>query len=199
MKDGQTQLSVTRRHASWWFTLAGRLLKPWVRIKRDPAEPASLLSSGTPVCYVLERAGFSDALILDRACGEAGLPDPTQLLRGVALKRRMAMFSLARHDGWLFGRTRKRAGGEALMQLLRALEAEPERDIQLVPVSIYVGRAPARQSGWFSVLFSENWVVVGRFRRLLALLLNGRDTVVHFAQPISLRKFVDESSVEVGS
>ena len=69
----------------------------------------------------------------------------------------------------------------------------PERDVQIVPVSIYVGRAPSRDSGWFRVLFSENWVVVGRFRRLLALLLNGRDTVVQFSAPVSLRAALDES------
>ncbi len=60
-------------------------------------------------------------------------------------------------------------------------------------MSIYVGRAPNRESGWFSVLFAENWLVVGRFRRMLALLLNGRDTVVHFSAPVSLRKVIDES------
>ncbi|HET6631469.1 MAG TPA: glycerol-3-phosphate 1-O-acyltransferase PlsB [Rhodanobacteraceae bacterium] len=182
---------------SWWFSLCGRLLRPWVRIKRDPAEPAALLQPDVPICYVIERAGFSDALILARACREAGLPDPTRALAGIPLKRRMAMFSLASRDGWLFGRTRARAGGTALASLLTALEAQPEHDVQLMPVSIYVGRAPARESGWFSVLFAENWVVVGRFRRLLALLLNGRDTAVHFAQPISLRALIDESPDEL--
>jgi glycerol-3-phosphate O-acyltransferase len=60
-------------------------------------------------------------------------------------------------------------------------------DVHLVPVSIFVGRAPDKQSGWFAVLFSENWALVGRFRRLLAVLLNGRSTIVRFAPPISLR------------
>ncbi|EQD31816.1 Glycerol-3-phosphate O-acyltransferase [mine drainage metagenome] len=63
-------------------------------------------------------------------------------------------------------------------------------------MSIYVGRAPNRESGWFRVLFSENWAVVGRFRRLLALLLNGRDTIVHFSPPVSLRKLLAEADGE---
>ena len=41
--------------------------------------------------------------------------------------------------------------------------------MQLVPVSIFVGRAPEKTTGWFSVLFSENWQLVGRFRRLLSI------------------------------
>jgi len=180
-----------RRRAPWWFHLAGQLLQPWVRIRRDPAEPATLLKAGVPVCYVIERDGFSDALILDRACREAGLPGPLQPLAGT--RRRRSVFALMRRDGWLFGRKRHRSPNEPLGQLVQSLEGLPERDIQIVPVSIYVGRAPNRESGWFSVLFSENWVMVGRFRRLLALLLNGRDTTVHFAAPVSLREVLAES------
>ena len=183
-----------RSRAPWWFNIAGHLLEPWVRIRRDPAEPASLLQGDAPICYVIERDGFSDALILDRACREAGLPSPMQPL--LYTRRRRSVFALARRDGWLFGRNRKRSPKEPFGQLARALEGFPDRDIQIVPVSIYVGRAPTRESGWFSVLFSENWVMVGRFRRMLALLLNGRDTVVHFSAPVSLRTVLkDEGDV----
>jgi glycerol-3-phosphate O-acyltransferase len=183
--------SPPRQRAPWWFNLAGQLLQPWLRIRRDPAEPAALLRAGVPVCYVIERDGFSDALILQRACREAGLPNPMQPLSGTRRKR--SVFALARRDGWVFGRNRKRTPNEPLRQLVRSLEGMPERDVQLVPVSIYVGRAPSRDSGWFRVLFSENWVMVGRFRRLLAVLLNGRDTVVHFSAPVSLRSALDEA------
>jgi glycerol-3-phosphate O-acyltransferase len=181
----------SRQRAPWWFNLAGQLLQPWIRIRRDPAEPAALLRAGVPVCYVIERDGFSDALILQRACREAGLPSPMQTLAGT--RRRRSVFALARRDGRMLGRNRKRAPHQPLRQLVGALEGTPEHDIQLVPVSIYVGRAPSRDSGWFRVLFSENWVMVGRFRRLLAVLLNGRDTVVNFAAPISLRSALDEA------
>ena len=40
--------------------------------------------------------------------------------------------------------------------------------------------------------FSENWALVGRFRRMLAILLNGRGTLVRFSPPVSLRGIVDE-------
>jgi len=191
MQNNSIADSPPRQRAPWWFNLAGQLLQPWLRIRRDPAEPAALLRAGVPVCYVIERDGFSDALILQRACREAGLPSPMQPLSGTRRKR--SVFALARRDGWMFGRNRKRTPNEPLRQLVRSLEGMPERDVQLVPVSIYVGRAPSRDSGWFRVLFSENWVMVGRFRRLLAMLLNGRDTVVHFSAPVSLRSALDEA------
>ncbi|NII10751.1 glycerol-3-phosphate 1-O-acyltransferase PlsB [Oleiagrimonas sp. C23AA] len=175
--------------------LLGRLLEPWVRIKRDPVEPGALFKPDVPVCYVIERNGLSDALILDRACREAGLPSPLQPIDGLNLRRRRSMFALTRRDGVVFGRARKRAP-DTLTQILDALERQPEADVQLVPVSIYVGRAPSRDTGWFRVLFSENWVMVGRFRRLLALLLNGRATIVHFSEPVSLRQVLAERGGE---
>ena len=80
----------------------------------------------------------------------------------------------------------------SLARLLQAHRDDPALDVQLVPVSIFVGRAPDKHSGWFSVLFSENWTIVGRFRRLLAILLNGRRRPVQFAPPVPVRAAVDE-------
>lgn len=180
-------------HVPWGRVLLGRLLAPWVRIKRDPAEPLRLLAPDADVVYVIERAGLSDSLILERACREAGMPDPLQPMPGGG-KRRRSMFSLSRRDGSLYGRNRHGGSLDALRLLLQAQEADPRFEIQLVPVAIYVGRAPNRQSGWLRALLSENWVVVGRFRRLLALLLNGRETIVHFSKPISLREAMAEGA-----
>jgi len=179
--------------APWTRVLLGRLLAPWVRIKRDPAEPMSLLAANADVVYVIERAGLSDSLILERACREAGMPDPLKPMPGGG-KRRRSMFSLSRRDGSLYGRSRHSISREALRTLLLAQEVDTQFEIQLMPVAIYVGRAPNRQSGWLRALFSENWVVVGRFRRLLALLLNGRETIVHFSKPVSLREMLAESA-----
>ncbi|HET6783924.1 MAG TPA: glycerol-3-phosphate 1-O-acyltransferase PlsB [Pseudoxanthomonas sp.] len=152
-----------------------------------------------PVCYVLEDYGLSNALILERACREAGLPTPLQPLPGdplgrkrayVALSRRSANTLLSNALGNDAGANKTHSG--SLARLLQAHRANPELDVQLVPVSIFVGRSPDKASGWFSVLFSENWAIVGRFRRLLAILLNGRDTIVRFAAPVSIRESIAE-------
>ena len=174
-------------HATWWMRLLGALTDPWVRIRREPADPAAAYATGVPVCYVIERYGLSDTLILERACREAGLPEPLRPFEVAGLSKQRAMFALSRRDGWWFQRPRSRTHSATLAQLLDTLRAHPDTDVQIVPVSIFVGRAPDRDTGWFRVLFAENWGVVGRFRRLLALLLNGRGTIVHFAAPVSLR------------
>ena len=176
--------------APLWLRALGLLIEPWIRIRREPAEPRAQYDAALPVCYVTERYGLSDTLILEQACREAALPEPLRPFEFAGLQKQRAMFALSRRDGWFFRRPRSRTHSETLARLLDGVRANPDLDVQLIPVTILVGRAPDRQSGWFRVLFSENWVVVGRFRRLLSLLLNGRGTIVQFAPPVSLRQFL---------
>ena len=193
-----------------WAKLLGWLMEPWVELRVEPENPAEhvALLGGRPVCYVLEDYGLSNALILERACRQAGLPTPLQPLPGDPLGRKRAYLALSRRNvstlapiadsitGTITGaapaeKPSKTHSG-SLARLLEAHRARPELDVHLVPVSIFVGRAPDKNSGWFSVLFSENWTLVGRFRRLLAIALNGRDTLVQFAPPVPLRGVLDE-------
>ena len=182
-----------------WTEFLGALLRPWLRIRREPADATRLIpDDATPTVYVIERYGLSDTLILEEACREAGLPSPYAGAEKLPIKRRSAVVTLSRRPR-LFGRRPHPTRSETLTRLAEVVRADPNVDVRLVPVSIFVGRAPDRDSGWFSVLFSENWVVVGRFRRLLALLLNGRDTSVQFAPPVSMREALrDQAEPERG-
>lgn len=175
-----------------WFRFFASVLRPWIRIRREPAEPRELLGDADiPTVYVVERHGLSDTLILDQACREAGMPSPHEAAGQLPVKRARAIIAITPRPG--FFRNRPVATrSETLSRLTQLVESKAIEDIRLVPVSVFVGRAPDRQSGWFRVLFAENWVVVGRFRRVLALLLNGRGTLVQFAAPISLREIVAE-------
>ncbi|MBA8887298.1 glycerol-3-phosphate O-acyltransferase [Dokdonella fugitiva] len=182
-----------------WLKAFGALLRPWIRIHRTPEDVHTLLpEDARPTVYVIERYGLSDTLILEQACAEAGLPSPYAAADQLPIKRRRAVVALSRRPR-VFGRQPHPTRSETLSLLADIVRAHPEQDVRLVPVSIFVGRAPDRESGWFSVLFSENWVVVGRFRRLLALALNGRDTHVQFAAPVSLREVIaDQPEAERG-
>src|SRR5690606_27041263 len=186
------RVAAMRSGRPWWAKLAGWVLQPWIDLKIEPQAPPELLDPRL-VCYVLEDYGLSNALILDRACRETGMPGPLRPLPGdplgrkrayVALSRRNASTALALATGQA---PPKKTHSESLARLLEAHREDPALDVQLVPVSIFVGRSPDKASGWFSVLFSENWAIVGRFRRLLEILLNGRDTLVQFAAPVSIR------------
>jgi glycerol-3-phosphate O-acyltransferase len=182
--------SLPTRPPFWarWFE---KILAPWIAIKLEPKLPPFTVDR--PVCYVLENYGLSNLVILARACREAGLPSPLGTLPGDPLGRKRAYIALSRRRGSALSRPKNKNHSDGLSSLLMAHRLQPEQDVQLVPVSIFVGRAPSRQSGWFSVLFSENWVLVGRFRRLLAVLLNGRDTVVQFSPSVRVRGILGEN------
>ena len=178
----------------WWARLLGRLVEPWLGLKIEPEHPGQY-NDGRPAVYVLEDYGLSNALILDKACRDAGLPSPLVPLPGDPTKRKRAYVALSRrssNNALIPEQRGAKTHSDSLAKLLQAHRDNPALDVHLVPVSIFVGRAPERQSGWFAVLFSENWALVGGFRRLLAVLLNGRDTIVRFAPPVSLREVVDE-------
>ena len=176
-----------------WARLMSKLADPWLTLSIEPEDPRQQIDA-RPVCYVLEDYGLSNALILDRACRDAGLPPPLVPLPGDPLGRKRAYVALSRRNASALipepGSHKTHSG--SLARLLQAHRTRPELDVQLVPVSIFVGRAPDKASGWFSVLFSENWTIVGRFRRLLAILLNGRATIVRFAAPVSIRASIAE-------
>jgi len=171
---------------SWIFKLLKAWIKPFIKIQRVPEKSdAPPFDPEKPVLYVLEYAGLSNLLILDIACEEANWPSPMQLL---PLKHKeRGYFALTKRQGGWFTRTRVADRYDRLERLLIDLQTELGQQVQLVPVSTFVGRAPDRTSGWFKVLFSDDWVVVGRLRRFLGVVFNGRSTLVQFAEPVNLK------------
>jgi glycerol-3-phosphate O-acyltransferase len=100
-------------------------------------------------------------------------------------------FALVRQTPFLGRRSRGRAP-RYLVQLVDAAAADPEFDADLVPVAIYLGRAPQKEESVWRLLFTEDWVLVGRFRKLLNVLFNGRNSVVYFGEPIALREAIGD-------
>jgi glycerol-3-phosphate O-acyltransferase len=177
---------------SWFFKLMRRWVKPLIKAQLVPEKKeAPPFDLHQPVLYVLEHAGLANLLILDIACEDAGWPSPMQML---PLKHKeRGFFALSKRAGGWFGRARVSDRQDRLERLLVDLQTELGQRVQLVPVSVFVGRAPDRTSGWFKVLFSDDWVVVGRLRRLLGVIFNGRSTLVQFAEPVQLEQLRDET------
>jgi glycerol-3-phosphate O-acyltransferase len=79
-----------------------------------------------------------------------------------------------------------------LERLTAAAAAHPDFDIDLVPVAIFWGRAPHKEVSLRRLLFTEDWAFVGRFKKLLNVVFNGRNTLVYFGEPIRLRDALEE-------
>jgi glycerol-3-phosphate O-acyltransferase len=61
-------------------------------------------------------------------------------------------------------------------------------------VAVFWGRSPQKEVSWWRLWFAEDWVIVGRFRKLLNIIFNGRNTLVSFGAPVSLREIMQDAS-----
>ncbi|SIS89861.1 glycerol-3-phosphate 1-O-acyltransferase PlsB [Neptunomonas antarctica] len=81
---------------------------------------------------------------------------------------------------------------EAQIDKLGFLDAD--NDINIVPISIYYGRLPQRETSCLNLLYAKIWSKAGPFGRFMQLLLNGRQTLIQVDAPLSLRHLKKDSS-----
>lgn len=171
------------------------ILHWWVKAQVLPDDEGQTgIPPGPPVCYVIADYALSSVLILDRVCEQQGIDRPLFPVQGLEREQPRAYAALRRLQGLVIRRPIPRRGSETLAQLVNWCYENPDVDVQLVPVTVLVGRAPDKSEGFAKILFSEDWRLGGRFRRFLSTLVNGRDTVVQFSRPISLRRLADEGA-----
>jgi len=173
----------------WTSALASLLCRPvraliraWVEVRLTEPDPASLgLSPTAATVYVLPHPALSDRLLLETLCARRGLPAPTLPLseHHPTLPRCVA----------LPGRRRKAQA--PFLGYLEWLHDHPEQDLELLPVSVFWGRAPGKRFGLWSLLTADDWALTGRLRRALAVLVHGRSVEVHFGAPLSLRGLLE--------
>ncbi|MEZ5459846.1 MAG: 1-acyl-sn-glycerol-3-phosphate acyltransferase [Steroidobacteraceae bacterium] len=171
--------------------LLRRLLAPWVRAGIHPEGWRERLAPQpqAPLCYVLERRSSADLAALQNLCAREGLPPPDGRLLGRGAAQVRAFLPLLRPRGFRDARVDRRPLPE-LIRLVDALRADASLDVRLVPVSVYWGRAPQKEGSWFRLLIAENWAFTSWLRKLLAVLVNGRFTLIEVGEPLSLRSLL---------
>ncbi|HEY6482766.1 MAG TPA: glycerol-3-phosphate 1-O-acyltransferase PlsB [Steroidobacteraceae bacterium] len=173
--------------------LLRQLLALWVRFKVHPDEAAAhLRDRDRPTCYVLERRSVADLAVLQDACVRLRLARPRKRLLAQSKDLR-SFFYLSQPGGFWDARLDRRPP-QALQQMIAALAKDPQLDIELVPVSVYWGRAPQKEASWFRLLLVEDWALTSRARKLMQVLFNGRNTLIEFDQPIALRSLLGDAA-----
>lgn len=177
----------------WALPMARRVLYSWVRTTVFPEKPQELgIDPEKPVCYVLQDHHLSNLLVLFQESQIAGLPSAEAPVRLSTKTFPHAAFFLNRKHS-LNATARERYAHSPLMTaLLKEAMAEEGQDVQIVPVTILWGRSPDKQDSILKALFSETWRQPGPIRRLLTILLHGRNVLVRFNAPISLRSISRE-------
>ena len=178
----------------WALPLARRALYFWVRTSVFPERlEESGIDPGKPVCYVLQDHHLSNLLVLFEEVQRAGFPSGESPFRIDGHTYPHSVFSLNRKTS-LMATARERYAHPPLMKALVGKGLDPDgTDIQIVPVVILWGRRPDKQESILKALFSETWRRPGPFRRLLTILLHGRNVLVRFNPPIILSSLASEN------
>ncbi len=179
-----------------FISLARKLLFLFVRTNVIPEDLAQLqIDPNKPVCYVLQTRFFSNLLVLDQETRRSGLPRALKPMQG-NLKEDRSLFFLMRSDNPTPLQRNRFAHSPRFVRLVEAVRNNPQLDVQLVPVTILWGRSPDKESSIFKILFADSWATPGIFKQFITILLHGRQTLVKFNAPISLRSVVDEGMTE---
>jgi len=170
--------------------LMTRLIAAWTRPRLIEPAPEELgIAPDMAVLYVLPRTAWSDAWLLGGLTSRHGLPaaDRRRLIGGRRFPGCLALPVPRR-------RRRRRSVRRVppLAALIERLAADPTLEVQLVPVSIFWGRAPGKRFGFWRLVAADSWQLTGRLRRVLAVLVNRRSVEVHFGAPLRLRELCDD-------
>jgi glycerol-3-phosphate O-acyltransferase len=164
-----------------------KILFLWVRIEILPRELSKTDFPDTPILYVMAERGLSELLVLEHISDRLGVTNP---LKPISIHgyRHHSVYSIASRNpvsDWI---TQQKKHSLMLQELIDAIDADEETDITVVPVSVFWGRAIAKQRHWLKVLFSDTWEVGGRIRKFFTLLINGRNATIIFQTPQSFRQ-----------
>jgi glycerol-3-phosphate O-acyltransferase len=144
------------------------------------------------VCYVLADRSDADLAMLDLVARREGLTPPGDPIPDCPTRRRYLF--LSRGSRRLLRRNLIRSYAERVRSLEANMHELRDLDLELIPVTVFWSRAPAKERALFRVLLSENWRFTSRFRRLTMLLFNRRHIRVQFGTPVALADTVDEQS-----
>lgn len=160
--------------------LLRRFLFVWAKTTVLPERLSALHTLPGPLFYVLETPALASLLVLEQECAAAGLPLPGAPFHLAELK-------LPRAAGSVVGL--QRSGRLAALTAL--LRADPQRDVQLIPVAVFWGQTPERERSWFKVLFADTWALTGWLKRFFTVLIHSRNIWIRFSKPLSLREFLN--------
>ena len=166
---------------SWW------LFRPIMGLVTFKVAPDDLherlkLDLTKPICFVLPTRSWIDLFALDKVCQSLGLPRP---------RRTGTSLPAPGKSGCVYmpALLETRVRHTALTQVLVTAAGDKDFDVQIVPVSIFWGRDPGSEQSLFKLIFADN-PQAGAVRKLFIMLVNARNMLANFAEPVSFRSYV---------
>lgn len=172
---------------SYW--LAWWLYRPLLALVSFKVTPENLqdrlgLDPAKPLVFVLPTRSWIDLFALDKVCRHYGLPRP---------QRTGASLPTAGRAGCVYlpALLETRVRTTELSQVLLDVAKDPAFDIQIVPVSVFWGRDPGSETSLWKLLFADI-PQAGSVRKFFISVVNSRNMLANFAQPVSFRAQVEQ-------
>ncbi|MCB1582016.1 MAG: glycerol-3-phosphate 1-O-acyltransferase PlsB [Xanthomonadales bacterium] len=172
------------------MSLLSKLLYLRVKVEYSPNKLNSLdINPDVPFIYVLSSESTVSRSILWEEINRGNLPKPFKLENEFNLKK--SILASEKTVGlWNRKSDYKEFEGQ-LTDLIQQIKQDPQKELQLIPIAVFLGRAPKKNHGIFKVLFSEKWGITGRFRKFISILVHGKHTLVRLSQPIVINESLD--------
>ncbi|MCZ6888741.1 MAG: glycerol-3-phosphate 1-O-acyltransferase PlsB, partial [Gammaproteobacteria bacterium] len=146
-------------------------------------------ASDTPnAVYVLAHRSLTDLVMLDIVTEDAGTPRPLSAIEDAGEEKRF--FCLNRSTG-LTKRHSMRTYSERMLRFESALMSNGKLELSLIPVTVFWGRAANKERSFFRTMFSEDWAMTSRLRRIVSLVFNRSDILVQMGEPLPWHAIID--------
>lgn len=173
------------------MSLLSKILYLRVKVEFSPTKLKSLgVDPDIPFAYVLSEDSTVSRAILWEEINRGHLPKPFLFKESFGIDK--AILANKKLVGFWNRHTDYKEFESNLDRIVAKVQANPSKQIQLIPVSVFLGRAPNRDHGIFKVIFSEKWGITGRFRKFISILVHGNHTLVRLSQPILINEALGE-------
>ena len=151
------------------------------------------LDPSIPTFYVIRSYSRSNSLLVGMQTDVLGLPSALAEVRADGIHETSAMIFLRdRRSDAVNGKVPR------LERLIAACLANPQLQVQLVPVTILWGRAPDKEDSLFRLLMANEWAAPSKTKQLFNIGVMGRDTFVRFSEPKDLQSLIRDAQAGVG-
>lgn len=174
------------------------LLSHFIKTKlvgKDPNE--MLFAEKSHKLYALLYSSHAERLLIDMLTHQFNWSSPIYDRSAQNTEKRppnMAFFHLYQRSTLTLRRKPIPVVVSSLNKKIRWLKDNPEHNIQVIPVRVFWGREPQKERSFLKIWLQNSGTIGGRLATLMAILLNGRNTFVHFSDPIDVRELMQETS-----
>jgi glycerol-3-phosphate O-acyltransferase len=176
-----------------------RLLNIWVKSDVIGVKEATEngLNDESVVFYALPLKSYAASLVLDQVTKSHQLPKAFEpvTINGVVFPNRIVFLSKP-GGGWFKRRALPylhKSVPEIVKASLEVQALKQSQNIQIVPINVFWGREPKKEKSLVKIWLGDAWSVPGPFRRVISILLNGRNTFVHVSKPVSVTSMVEDN------